>query len=259
MKDVYFLCASLSDQHERKISFSSCFKDKNIFRFVESVDGRYWSDEQADFYVDDELKDIRKREKSKNKHWLNPALIACTLTHRDRLLKLAEQKPLILCEDDVLIEEEFIEQWLCQKTQSKLNSLDGVVLLHYISKKPIMADPRPIYNFGKYSVHKIEQGSVASGACYFSPTTIAVNIRANQIPIKVSVDNWSKMKQLGFFKEIYAIHPSPCQIAGMASTIGYGDDNKSNALWIVLGRRIKRTINRYRKSIHESLTMIQNK
>lgn len=248
-----FLCASLSDQNERKRSFSSCFSDPSLFQFVDSVDGRSWSDEQADEYVSQEMKELRAREREKVFRWINPAAIACALTHRDKLLAHAQLRSLMLCEDDILMAGDFIEHWRDGELREKMNGLSGVVLLHYFSRTPIVASGPPLFSFGKYGVYEVESGNVVSGACYFAPQVVARSIRLAQSPIQTSADHWVEMKRRKVFSSIYVVHPSPCRVAGLASNIGYGGDSNSNALWVVWARRLKRMILRSRGDFYETL------
>ena len=249
-----FLCASLTDESERQRSFSNNFRDKSLFRFVDSVDGRGWSDSEANAYVSEEMRLLRERERLKGKLWINPAAIACALTHRDKLLAEAEESNVILCEDDVLLNRDFIELWSENEIRETFSKLDSVVLFHYISQSLITTSTPSVAKFGKYRIFKLDEAlHVTSGACYYAPPLIAKNIRAHQTPIRISADNWLEMKNNGVFSHIYVVHPSPVQIAGMASNIGYGSAWKSNALWVVMARRLKRLIQRRRQNIHEKL------
>lgn len=248
-----FLCASLSDQIERKRSFSSCFSDANLFRFVDSVDGRSWSEEQADEHFSQNMKALRTREREKGLRWISPPAIACALTHRDGLLFHAQSRSLILCEDDILIAGDFIQHWRDDELRKKMNGLDGVVLLHYFSRTPIVGSGSPLFSFGKYGVYEVESGNVVSGACYFAPQTVAHSIRLAQNPIETSADHWVEMKRRRVFSSIFVVSPSPCRVAGLASNIGYGGDLNSNALWVVWARRLKRMFLRSREDFYETL------
>ncbi len=249
-----FLCASLTDQVKRKKSFAKCFLDQSRFKFIDSIDGRNWTEEEADSFCSEEIQALRRREKQKGAHWINPAYIACTLTHRDRLLHTAQYKTVILCEDDVIISPDFIKQWSSADFKTKMDSLDGIVLLHYFSRTPITTSSAPELNTGKYQVYKIDSGEVVSGACYFASRKVAKSIVQGQTPISTGVDQWTEMRRKHYFSEIYVVHPSPCQIAGLASNIGYGNDSKSNAILMVWARRLKRIFNRNRKQFYESLS-----
>lgn len=250
-----FLCASLAGETERQRSFSKNFSDKSLFRFVDSVDGRGWSDSEADVHVSDEMKLLRERERLKGKLWINPAAIACALTHRDKLLAEAEESDVVLCEDDILLRRDFIELWSEDDIKAQFSKLDSIVLLHYTSRSPITTSSPPVAEFGKYRIFKLDEAQVSSGACYFAPPQVASRIRHYQTPIRISADAWSEMKNQGVLPCVYVVHPSPCSIAGMASNIGYGSAWRSNAVWIVLARRLKRLIQRSRQQVYETLVV----
>ena len=90
-----FICATLANEIDRQRSFKSNFSDETLFRFVESIDGRYWTDSDADIHVSERMRALRIRERASGKSWLNPAAIACALTHRDKLLSEAEERNVI--------------------------------------------------------------------------------------------------------------------------------------------------------------------
>lgn len=248
-----FLCASLDGETVRQRSFSKNFSDKSLFRFVNSVDGRDWSDPEANIHVSEEMRLLRERERLKGKLWINPAAIACALTHRDKLLAVAEETNVVLCEDDILLHRDFIELWAEDDVREKFSKLDSVVLLHYISRSPITTSTPPVAEFGRFRIFKLDEVHVLSGASYYAPPHVARHIRQFQTPVRCSADNWLEMKKHGVFPNIYVVHPTPVQIAGMASNIGYGSAWKSNALWVVLIRRLKRLIQRSRKKFYETL------
>jgi GR25 family glycosyltransferase involved in LPS biosynthesis len=252
---VIFVCASLAGETVRQRSFSENFSDKSLFCFVDSVDGRGWSDFEADVHVSDEMRQLRERERLKGKLWINPAAIACALTHRDKLLVEAEKRDVVLCEDDVLLKCNFIEIWREDEVRRKFAKCDGLVLMHYTSRSPITASGPPIAEFSEYQIFKLDEVHVSSGACYYAPPSVARRIRQYQTPVSVSADHWLAMKKAGAFSDIYVVHPSPCTIAGMASNIGYGGNLKSNAWWIVLARRLKRMVQLRRKRFYETLVV----
>lgn len=250
-----FLCASLAGEVARQCSFSKNFSDDSLFRFVFSVDGRAWSDAEADLHVSEEMRLLRERERLKGKLWINPAAIACALTHRDKLLVGAEESNVVLCEDDVLLRRDFVELWSEDDVRKRFSKLDSIVLLHYTSRSPITTSSPPVAEFGKYRVFKVDEAQVSSGACYFAPPQVASRIRHFQTPIRITADAWSEMKNHGVLPCVYVVHPSPCSIAGMASNIGYGSAWRSNAVWMVLVRRLKRLIQRSRQQVYETLVV----
>lgn len=250
-----FLCASLAGEVARQKSFSSNFSNKSLFRFVDSVDGRGWSDAEADAQVSEEMRQLRERERLKGKRWINPAAIACALTHRDKLLSEAEERDVVLCEDDVLLQRDFIDLWCQEKVRKQFSECDGLVLMHYTSRSPITAAGPPAAQFGEYQLFKLDEVPVSSGACYYAPPAVAGRIRQHQTPISDSADHWAAMKKVGIFSNIYAVHPSPCAIAGMASNIGYGGGLKSNQWWVVLARRFKRIVQLRRNQVYETLVV----
>lgn len=247
-----FLCANLRGDSIRRDSFSKNFSDSCLFRFVESIDGRSWSDEQADSYCSEEMRSLRSHEQSKGKVWVGPAAIACALTHRDKLLAEASNYPLVACEDDITLSSDFIDLWKNKKVRERLSELDGIVLIHYMSRKRIYSSTPPVLDFGKYKIYKLDEPEIGSAACYFAPPPIARSIRIIQTPIRVTADHWGDMMRAGAFSEIYVVHPSPCSIAGMASSIGYGGYS-GNSLIARLARRLKRIISRFRGDIFERL------
>ncbi len=248
-----FICASLVGEVERQRSFSKNFNDHSLYRFVDSIDGRAWLDEEADLHVSEEMKLLRERERLKGKLWINPAAIACALTHRDKLLVGAEKSNVILCEDDIKIQSDFIDLWKKNYVRERFSMLNSVVLLHYISINQITTSSPPVGEFGKYRIFKLDDSHVSSSACYFVSAQVASGIRHYQTPIRISADSWSEMKNQGVIPCVYVVHPSPCSIAGMASNLGYGSEWQSNAIWLVLLRRLKRWILRRRKKIHEDI------
>lgn len=250
-----FFCATLPSETDRQLSFKKNFADEQIFHFVESVDGRNWSDAEADTHVSEAMRSLRRCERERGKSWLNPAAIACALTHRDKLLPEAEERNVILCEDDVLIQSSFIDLWLMDHVREQFSKLDGVCLLHYMSRDPITSSQPPIAQFGEFKIFAIDNCNILSGACYYAPCLVAKRIRSHQTPIQCSADHWSKMKEENLFKRIYVVHPAPAQISGMASNIGYDGSWRSNSSWIILARRIKRMLQRKRQKLYENLVI----
>ncbi len=163
-----FLCASLSSEIERRLKFSSSFKDPAQYRFVESVDGRSWTVEDADKHVSEEFKLLRNKERERGRKWVNEAAVACTITHRDKLLKEAAERECFLCEDDVVIDSSFIKHWQCKMIRSQLSELNGLVLGCYSSHDSIAVSAEPALTFGKFGVYEFLGSKVYSAACYFS-------------------------------------------------------------------------------------------
>lgn len=250
-----FICATLTGEIDRQRSFKSNFSDETLFRFVESVDGRNWTDSDADVHVSEAMRALRMREREGGKSWLNPAAIACALTHREKLLSEAEQRNVILCEDDALIRSDFIDLWMDNHVRDEFSRLDGIVLLHYMSRMPITTSRPPVSQFGKFKIFSIDDCDISSGACYYAPPLVAKQIRSHQNPISCSADHWTSMRKENIFRSIYVVHPAPARISGMASNIGYDSRSRSNALWIVLARRVKRLIQRKRQRLYEDLTI----
>lgn len=253
-----FLCASLSDQLERRKLFSKCFSDPLLYRFVDSVDGRSWTESKADEYVSKQMKQLREEEKLKGRHWITPAAVACAITHRDGLLAVAQKQELILCEDDVQLSSDFIEQWQNEGTRAKFGSLEGIVLLHYSSRSNIVAARDPAIRFGKYTVHRLLSSHIASGACYFAHPKTAKAISTFQSPISTTADDWKSMADAGAIPSIYLVHPSPCKISAMASTIGYGRSQNGNTPILKFARTLNRFLNKHRMQIRNSISVFKN-
>lgn len=250
-----FICASLPDQVERRYSFARVFGNKALFRFVDSVDGRNWSASEANCYISTALKSRWERESLKGGVWINPAAIACALSHRDKLLAEASKRDVVLCEDDVILQHDFIDLWSRFDVRSLFSKCDGVVLLHYTSSAPITVSGAPVFNFGRYQVFKLDDVHVASAACYYVNSVVASNIRQYQTPIRNCADEWVDMKRNGVFASVYILHPSPCRMAGMASNIGYGGRWKNNSVFFILARRLRLVIRRLIKHHYDSVVI----
>lgn len=253
--DPIFLCASLPGEVYRQRSFAKNFSSQHAYAFVDSVDGRQWSEEEADSYCSMTMKELRQRERDKGKRWLNPAAIACALTHRDKLIALSEKRNVILCEDDSIIEGDFIALWHDKSTQNTFAKCDSVVLIHYRSASPITSSAPPVAEFGKYKIFRVDDGNVGSGACYYLPPNIANRVRKYQTPINVSADSWQQMRHDGVFKNVFVVSPSPVRIAPAASNIGYGNASDGNGLLTTVTRKIWRRIQRFRRPIYDELTI----
>ncbi|HSP31175.1 MAG TPA: hypothetical protein VLO13_04070 [Halomonas sp.] len=238
-----FLCASLSSEIERRLKFSSSFKDPAQYRFVESIDGRNWGVDDADKHVSEEFKSFRKKERDKGKKWVNEAAVACALTHRDKLLKEAAERECFLCEDDVVIDSSFIKHWQCKVIRSKLSDLNGLVLGCYSSHNSIEVSQEPSLTFGKFGVYEVLDCKIYSGACYFLPPHLAESVFLLQAPIKYTADQWNDIsKEIGF--PVYVIYPAPASFVAFSSNIGYGNFRvSSNSLYWRLIRKINRKVN----------------
>lgn len=252
-KAAIFLCASLASETKRQRRFANNFKDKSQFHFVNSIDGRKWSELDVDGYCSAEMMQRRKSLRLKAESWLGPAAIACALTHRDRLLSRAEENTLILCEDDIILNPDFIDLWCRDDIREQFQKFDGPVLFHYFSQGLITASSPPVASFGKYSIYRLDQVHILSSACYFVSKEVAYSIRQHQTPIRSSADAWAEMKKHGVFKEIYVVHPSPCQIAGFATTLGYEGSLRSNNFFVILARRLNRLMHRRVKKLYETV------
>lgn len=197
--------------------------------------------------MSEELGKIRRSEIEKGRHWLNPAAIACALTHRDKLLTAAQLHQTILCEDDIVLDSKFICEWQKIEARDLFKNLNEPVLLHYFSRSPIIAREPVIAKFGKYSIYKLESKHISSAACYYIQEKIASKIIDFQTPIETSADNWQEIRKSDCFSDSYIIHPAATSIAGFSSTIGYGDNIKSNHIFSIFARKIKRHLMRSRK------------
>ncbi|MCE9664017.1 hypothetical protein LY622_11225 [Halomonas sp. M5N1S17] len=238
-----FLCASLSSEIERRLMFSSSFKDPAQYRFVESVDGRDWTVEDADKHVSEEFKLLRKKERDRGKSWVNEAAVACAITHRDKLLKEAAERECFLCEDDIVLDGSFISYWQCEMIRSRLSELNGLVLGCYSSHNIIAVREKPLLTFGKFGVYEVLGCKVYSGACYFLPPPLAESVIFLQAPVKYTADQWDAIsKSIGF--PIFLIHPAPASFVAFSSNIGYGNFSvSSNSLFWRSIRKINRKVN----------------
>lgn len=250
---VCFLCATLADQAARQRSFADSFEDPAVFRFVEAIDGRDWTEEDADRLVTPELKLVREQERLKGKTWLNPAAVACAVTHRDKLLSAARTRSLILCEDDIRLAPDFVALWSDPVRREALAQLDGVVLIHYASREPITALAAVAGRIGQYTVHRLHDCHVVSGACYYAPPAVAEEIAQFQTPIRCTADHWLEMKQRGAIKNMYAMSPSPVRIAPLTSTIGYRGQLHSNSALARFVRGLRRSVRRRRHIFYDEL------
>jgi hypothetical protein len=237
-----FICASLPDQLERRRRFAVEFAAREQFEFVDSIDGRSWSIEEADKFVSDHLRAVRQTEREKGKTWLNEAAVACALTHRDKLLVIAEQRDVFLCEDDAVIGRDLIDAFQQPSFRNGLRQLNGPVLAHYLAHVPILTDESPVIRLGRFGVYRLTSSHIMSGACYYASPTVAGAIRKAQTPINYAADLWLNMRRDGAFADIFLLHPRPCNTAGFYSTIGYRKSTLFNSNHLVL--RALRKLNR---------------
>jgi GR25 family glycosyltransferase involved in LPS biosynthesis len=251
-----FVCVSLDDQFARRASLKSCFEDERQLYFVQSIDGRNWSIEEAEEYISDEYRDLWRTMRERGRTWLNSGAIACALTHRDRALPIAVKGPCIICEDDAIISRDFIEIWRDYDVREQWGKFDGVILLHYASKVEIEARTEAIAKFGRYSLHEVTGKAPGSTACYFVNRKTAAALRKIQTPIDATPDTWAKFaNQIEGFR-IFVMHPPPCAVAPFESTIPYklGSSGILNSLIFRVARSFKWKIYRLRGRLFDRVT-----
>ena len=251
-----FVCASLGTELARRRAFARSFNDPAQLRFVESVDGRGWSEAEADAFVSDEMKEIRRRSRAEGKKWINESAVACALTHRDRLLPEALKRDVILCEDDVAIHRDFVRLWQKEGVRSVFRECTGPVLLHYRANSPIEVNPLPVATFGRYAIHRLTSQHIMSGVCYYVNEKTAAAFREAQTPIHSAADQWRRIQKDAGFPDIFLVHPSPCRLSEFASTIGYSSSrlSSSNLLLVHLLRRMHRKIRAHRYRIFDRVS-----
>ncbi|MDF1802070.1 glycosyltransferase family 25 protein [Thalassovita sp.] len=221
------LFASLVEQDKRRDVIRRNFGDVQEFAFVDCVDGRGWSEDETNAYLSDQMKSKRVEAAKQGKTWLASGAIACALTHRDNLIGNSTAPGKVLCEDDVVFEQEFLTHLEDGSALEQMAQADGFVMLNYRSRTPIKAEKTPVASFGKYSVHRLVSDHVASGAAYFVTPEVGRSIRDFQTPLQVPIDAWSEMKKAGVFKDIYLVVPSPARTGHFPSTMNYGRGSKS--------------------------------
>jgi len=255
-----FVCASLATDVSRRIAFSKSFSDPALFRIVESIDGRGWSEEDADALVTPELRDLRRREVSNGKLWIGPPAIACALTHRDRLLAAAENDDVILCEDDARLSRDFIDAWQSQSVRTMFRDCGGVVLAYYRANLPILTEIQPRATFGRFGIYRLMSEHIMSAVTYYCPPAIARDIRQLQRPIATSADNWQTFQKRIGFDGVYLIHPSPVQLMPFASSIGYSTHwlARRNDVISRMARKLRRQFLRPSYVVFDSISNSQD-
>ncbi len=238
-----FVCASLPDSTLRRRTFAASFDDPSHFQFVQSIDGRQWTDQEADEHCSQDLIAKRKLEAERGKLWINPAAVACGLTHRDKLLPQASARDVILCEDDIAIDRRFISLWMMPEIRQRFNEVGGVVLLDYRNHVPIEVDKEPTARVGGFRLHRVK-GRVLSGACYFaSPNAARMMIEANS-PLSFSADDWNSFRKVGAIETVHVLVPSPVRQTNYSSTIGYGSSFKGDGLLLRSARSLNKLVRR---------------
>lgn len=255
-----FVCASLGTELARRKAFARPFDDPAQLRFVESFDGRGWSEAEADTWVTPELRDLRQREAAKGKRWIGPPAIACALTHRDRLLAVAETDDVILCEDDARLNRDFIHSWQIESVRSMFRDCGGVVLAHYRANQPIVTSTQPYATFGRYGIYRLTSDHIMSGASYYCPPSIARDIRQLQSPISTSADDWLAFHKRVGFDGIYLLHPSPIRLMPFASTIGYSTRwlARQNGILLRTARELRRKLSSSSNRSFDSITNFED-
>lgn len=256
-RDAIFICASLEGENERQRLFSRNFQDRGLFKFVESIDGRHWAEDEADVHVSKSMREVREKERAKGKRWISAAAVACALTHRDRLLPEAMDRDVVLCEDDVSINRDFIDLWSKPDIREAFRQIDGVVLMYYWSRAPITSQGEAVLRLGEYSVRRLDDLHILAAACYYVPPAVAERIREFQTPLHCTADHWHEMRRNGVFRDIYAIHPAPANTGSLTSNIGYGGKITSNSLFFRLLRTLRRGLAKRRKEIYESIEVVE--
>lgn len=250
-----FVCASLDDQVHRRKTFARPFSDPAQFQFVPAIDGRNWSVEECEPYLSPEMVERWRLARNLGKRYFSTGLIACTLTHRDRLYPAAELGDRILCEDDVVVDSAFIDLWQGPAVRAQFNALGerGPLLLYYTTRGEIVAEQQPVARIGRYAIHRLKPSSrIASTACYYLHPQLAKRLREVQAPLRVNCDQWAALLHLSGYADTFVLHPSPCRIAGHSSTIGYTDGPLSK----LDGRLLRglRYVNRWLRKQTEAVT-----
>lgn len=240
-----FFCASLPDSTARRIAFERNFFSRDSFKIIDAVDGRSWTEEDADRFCAHELTQLRASLRRQGKKWASPAAIACALTHRDLLLRRAEAIDAILCEDDATFHPDFIEAWSRQSNRQVLREIEGVTLLYHLSRGPVVVEKAPVAKIGPFKAYRVKSNNVLSAVAYYASPDAAAGIRRVQTPLVTSSDNWHQFKQLGAFKDLYIMHPAPVTLAPFDSVIGYGGLIKGDSLLARTLRRMNRILRKH--------------
>jgi GR25 family glycosyltransferase involved in LPS biosynthesis len=239
-----FVCASLATDIIRRKAFARSFSDPALVRYVDSIDGRRWSEEYVDSLTTPELRDLRRNAAAEGKLYLRPSAIACALTHRDRLLAAAENDDVILCEDDARLSSDFVDAWQSQSVRTMFRDCGGVVLGYYRASVPILTEIEPYATFGRFGIYRLVSEHVLSTVTYYCPPAIARDIRQLQLPIATSADSWKFFQKRIGFESIYLVHPSPVQLMPFASSIGYSTHwlARRNDLFSRMARQLRRRL-----------------
>lgn len=244
-----FVCASLPNEKARRAHFLKPFSDSRQVHFVESIFGGDWTIEYAEGLMSPSFRELWKLMRERGRTWINQRAIACAITHRDRLLSIAEEGDCILCEDDALIKDNFIRLWKEEENRKILRDLGGIVLMNYTSRSEIFVNSNPVGNIGNYKIFRSGTKSVSSAACYYVPPLIAPRLRAIQTPLIATADSWGTFSSSLEGVDVFLIDPPPCTIGNFASTIGYRDRNipLPNTFFVKMLRSVGRRLLRLRK------------
>jgi len=224
LRKAKILYASLDEQNERRRAIQSNIGNILSYAVVGCIDGRGWSDSDAETFLSTEMRETRRNEFAAGKTWLATGAIACAITHRDHMIAQCHPIGKVLCEDDALIQEDFVGHIASGEVANVLDALPGVTLLNYRARSQISADQAPIAKIGRYSIHRSTSQGIASAAAYFVPASVASKIVKEQTPLRWPVDAWLAMRDAGVFGEVFLVHPSPARVGDFASTINYGRD-----------------------------------
>lgn len=227
IRQAKILYASLPDQVERRKAIQRNVQDTVPIAFVESIDGRQWTEEEAFAHVSEYWKDRRTRLLSKGVNSMPTGAVACALTHRDRLLANAEEGGKILCEDDAMFDTRFLEHVASNEVAEVLERLSGVTLLNYRWRGDIQAEREPVAYIGKYSVHRLRSKSIVSAAAYYLPARLVGPLRAAQTPVDRAADLWTEFRDNGVFEDVFLVHPTPARVGQFISSINYGLERNS--------------------------------
>lgn len=233
LRQAKVLYASLDEQIERRKAIKKNIGGRVPYAIVSCVDGRGWTEDVTNSHLSEELLQVRKASQAAGKTWLASGAVACAVTHRDHLIGQSHPLGKVLCEDDAVFNKDFISLIASGQVAHELSKLGGVTLLNYRSRQPITADREPVARIGRYTVHRLTSGSVASAAAYFVPENVAKSIQSGQSPLRWPVDAWASFRDAGLFREIYLVHPSPARVGDFPSTINYGRNARHHFLELV--------------------------
>ena len=258
LKSSEVLYASLPEHVNRRKSVINNLKNKVKFAFINSLDGRKWTDEQTESHLSKKMIQFRRDQINKGRDWLSPGVIACAMTHR-KMISTIDVKGKFCCEDDAVIETDVIKLISDGSLQLILDELDGLTLLDYRSRRNIIAEKKPFQKIGKYSIHRVISYNLGSAACYFVPAKIAKRFVRYQTPINASPDQFDEMQKMGVFKNLYILHPKAARSSDFPTTMGYNYSQKTNYLFKLLGniiwiRRLKYFLNKKNGEFNDSVT-----